>query len=149
PEEASEGMNRLAEAFITLTEACSKEHNGAAVSAKEETKTQPDWRAEPPPVREETADAPEPIAEEETGKDEVMVAKPFAPPTKLIRRVIDPALLRDLAEESDEATSNLATLDRVIARVDHTRLVLHAWDQLGKLLKKAPAKKISPKESEL
>ncbi len=150
PEEATEGMNRLAEAFLTLTETCSKERNGAAVSVKkDEPSAPPDWSAEPPPVREEHADAPEAIAEEETATDEVMVAKPFAPPSRPVLRIIDPNLMRDLAEESAEATSHLATLEAVIERVEHTRLVLHAWDQLGKLLKKASAKKSSVKESDL
>src|SRR5262245_15186992 len=66
PEEATEGMNRLAEAFVALAEACSKpaptktapgdaKHtNGKAIS-KDDTSvtenTRLDWRDEPPPVR--------------------------------------------------------------------------------------------------
>jgi hypothetical protein len=148
PEEATEGMNRLAEAFITLTEACSKERNGAAANVKDAPRAEPDWRAEPPPVRAEHAETPEPMADDEDN-DGVLVAKPFAAPSRPILRVIDPDLMRDLAEESDEATSHLATLEAVIERVEHTRRVLHAWDQLGKLLKKGPAKKVSVKEGEL
>jgi hypothetical protein len=148
PEEATEGMNRLAEAFITLTEACSKERNGAAVEAGAKPSAPPDWRAEPPPVRKEPAETPELMADEPTN-DVVLVAKPFAAPSKPILRIIDPILTRDLAEESAEATSHLATLDAVIERVEQTRRVLHAWDQLGRWLKKGLGKKTSVKESEL
>ncbi len=181
PEEATEGMNRLAEAFITLTESCTKQthapasSNGSAAAkakangatvVKDETevttKTKLDWRAEPPPVRQEAAAPPptlevvsvtdeaaepdEPVAEEESG-DEVLVAKPFAPPAKLIRRTIDRVLLQELAEQSDEATSNLATLEAVIERVDHTRALLHAWERVGKLLK-GTSRKVGAKEND-
>jgi hypothetical protein len=201
PEEATEGMNRLAEAFITLTETCTKSKSAAPVVAapvvaapvvaapqvtqkmngavaKDETatpeKTKTDWRAEPPPVRQEAAGAlepppvrqdvaaslepppvrqevaesPEPIMEEEDKNEKVLIAKPFAPPSKPIRRTIEQALVRELAEHSEEATSNLATLEAVIDRVDRTRVLLHVWDRLGKQLK-GTAKKVSAKESDL
>jgi hypothetical protein len=176
PEEATEGMNRLAEAFITLAESCSKVANGSprqqpappspkpnakgASITKDETavisKTQLDWRAEPPPVRQpivvetkpdpEFAETPQVITEEEPC-EKILIAKPFAPPAKRIHRTVDAKLVRDLAEESPEATSNLATLDAVIERVDLTRMLLHNWDKLGKQFK-CKVKKVSAKESE-
>jgi hypothetical protein len=181
PEEATEGMNRLAEAFIALTEACSKKpapakpapapkpQNGAVIS-KDETsvieRTKLDWRNEPPPVRKETASAPEVIAgdepprvrletasmpeviaEDAPAEESTLLSKPFVAPTKVKRQALDPALARELAEESDEATSNLGTLDAVIARVEATRKLLHAWEKVGKFLK-AQSKKAPPKECE-
>jgi hypothetical protein len=161
PEEATEGMNRLAEAFVALTEAASKrapapvapapEKQPAPAMSKDDTsvtnKTKLDWRAAPPPVRQETASSPELIAEEEGSNGDVLTAKPFVAPARPHRREIDPALTRDLAEQSDEATGNLGTLDAVIERVEQTRRLLHVWDQLGKHLRATP-KKTSSKESE-
>ena len=64
PEEATEGMNRLAEAFLKLAETCGKTPPTPNVPAppakktelsKDDTsilrQTKVDWRAEPPPVR--------------------------------------------------------------------------------------------------
>ncbi len=159
PEEATEGMNRLADAFVTLTEAASKkapppvqapEAKPAPEMSKDTSvtnKTKMDWRAAPPPVRKETASLPELIAEEEGRNGDVLTAKPFVAPARPHRREIDPALTRDLAEESAEATGNLGTLDAVIERVEQTRRLLHVWDQLGKHLRATP-KKTSAKESE-
>lgn len=163
PEEATEGMNRLAEAFVTLTEACSKKQAAEATAAaaanpphqaalaKDETSvsknTKLDWRNEPPPVRQETASAPELVVEDKAAPDEILVSKPFVAPAKPLRRDIDPVLARELAEESDEATSSVGTLEAVILRVETTRRLLHAWEKIGKLLKAAP-KRISANQSE-
>jgi len=163
PEEATEGMNRLAEAFVTLTEACSKKQAAEATAssavkpsheaalAKDETSvsnnTKLDWRNQPPPVRQETASAPELVVKDETAPDRILVSKPFVAPAKPLRRDIDPVLARELAEESDEATSSLGTLEAVILRVETTRRLLQAWEKIGKLLK-APSKRTSAKESE-
>jgi hypothetical protein len=158
PEEATEGMNRLAEAFVTLTEArrpAPPPEKPAPTVSKDDTavtnkaQTQVDWRAEPPPVRQETASTPELIAEDdaEAANGKVLTAKPFVAPAKPHRREIDPVQTRELAELSDEATSNLATLEAVIERVEHTRRVLHLWDQIGKQLRTTP-KKTSTKEAD-
>src|SRR5262249_39530228 len=101
---------------------------------------------EPPPVRHEFAETPEIIVEAEKF-EKILIAKPFAPPSKPIRRKVDAALIHDLAEESEEATSNLATLEAVIDRVDQTRVLLHAWDRVGRQLK-GTNKKVGPKESD-
>ena len=160
PEEATEGMNRLAEAFVTLMEAGSKKPTAEktpattkpAPIAKDDTsvisQTQLDWRNEPPPVRQETASAPELLIEDDAAKEGVLLAQPFVAPARPHCREIDPALVRELAELSDEATCNVGTFDAVILRVDSTRLLLHTWDQVGKQLK-SPTKKISPKECEV
>jgi hypothetical protein len=168
PEEATEGMNRLAEAFVTLTEAASKPapasplpiapapapapaKTPAPALSKDETsvtnKTRLDWRAAPPPVRKETASLPELIAEEDARHGDVLTAKPFVAPAGPHRRAVDPALTRELAEKSAEATGNLGTLDRVIERVEQTRRLLGVWDQLGKHLRATP-KKTSTKEGD-
>jgi hypothetical protein len=156
PEEATEGMNRLAEAFITVAEASSKTATIAApapapVMSKEETSvtahTKVDWSAEPPPVRVATADEPdEPTIEEESDEVEVLVAKPFVAPTKS-KRAIEDALLHHLGQESEEATSNVGTIEAIIARVELTRQLLHSWERVGKLLR-VKSTKAGPKESE-
>jgi hypothetical protein len=173
PDEATEGMNRLAEAFLSLTEANGKQPAPEApaklpppppvrdvrdetfISNKVDTKV--DWRNEPPPVRVEAAamadgpdvpDTPEVVEEHESSSEPVLIARPFVAPAKPHRREIDWNLVRALATDSDEATSNLGTLDAVIARVEVTRHLLHLWDKLGKNLHAMP-KKTSPKESEL
>ncbi|MBI1832457.1 MAG: hypothetical protein HYR84_13520 [Planctomycetes bacterium] len=157
PEEATEGMNRLAEAFVTLTESVSKKAPVAAKApataapSKDETSildaTSQDWRDDPPPVRDEGPLAPEVIADEDAETEEVLVAQPFAPPVTAKRRPLDPEQIRELAEESEEAISNLGTLQAVIERVESTRRLLHAWEKVGRHLR-ADAKKASPKESE-
>jgi hypothetical protein len=169
PEEATEGMNRLAAAFVALTEACAKaaptapEKPAAPVLSKDDTsvteKTKMDWRAAPPPVqkapsapatreaqRKTVAASPELVVEDESRNGEVLTAKPFVAPVRP-HHEIDAKLTRDLAEESDEATGNLGTLDAVIERVEQTRRLLHVWDQLGKQLRATP-KKTSAKECE-
>lgn len=150
PEEATEGMNRLAEAFITLTDA--RKQQDSAILAPASPKQAPvavtaaaDWHEAPPPVQREVGDAPEPIVE--AAPPEVVVAQPFAAPAKPIRRGIDPTLLRELAEQSEEATSNLGTLEAIIERVDRTRVLLHAWERLGKSLK-GTSRKITSRENE-
>ena len=161
PDEATEGMNRLAEAFVALTETCRKpgghdDHPTPATKklpiSKDDTsvinQTKVDWRAEPPPVRNDsTASAPEMIVEDEASAESVMVAKPFVAPAKPHRRQIDLALVRELAENSDEATTNVGTLDAVIERVEATRRLLYAWEKIGKQMK-AVTKKVSPKLTE-
>ena len=159
PEEATEGMNRLAEAFITLTQACSKKAPVVTASlpapqpvvvSKDETsvieRTKLDWHNEPPPVRQEVASLPELIVEEAV-IDDVPISLPFVAPAKMQRRQIDPALACQLAQESDEATSNVGTIEAVIERVEVTRRLLQAWEKVGKTIK-AKTKRSSPKESD-
>ena len=162
PEEATEGMNRLAAAFVTLTEACPKaapnlptEKPTDPIMSKDDTsvreKTKMDWQAAPPPVRTELPAAsprkpgkiapmsPEALAEDETSNGAVLTAKPFVAPSKR-RHEVDAKLTRELAEESVEATGNLGTLEALIERVEQTRRLLHVWDQLGRHLRRSQRK---------
>ena len=68
-------------------------------------------------------------------------------PGKPQRRLIDPAYVRELAAESDEATTNVGTLDAVIERVETTRRLLYAWEKVGRFLK-AAGKRTTAKECE-
>ncbi|HZZ77716.1 MAG TPA: hypothetical protein VFE62_04300 [Gemmataceae bacterium] len=171
PEEATEGMNRLAEAFVTVTDACAKPapaappppvaEKPALDRSKDDTvigdKTSMDWRSAPPPVRNGAATAPNTLAvantpqvivDDEAKHVEVLTSKPFIPPAKPPCREIDVRFIHELAEESDDATSNLGTLEAVIERVEETRRLLHVWDQVGKQIR-CSTKKPSPKECEI
>lgn len=149
PEEATEGMNRVAEAFIALTEVQkSAQESGIVATARvDETVSAPpsaEWQEAPPPVRQERMVSPGPQTDPDFVTP-ILPSKPYVAPETPIRRGIDLELMRELAEESEEASSNLATLEAVIERVDRTRALLHAWDRLGKHFK-GTVKKISPKE---
>ncbi|MBI2807150.1 MAG: hypothetical protein HYX68_19385 [Planctomycetes bacterium] len=151
PDEATEGMNRLAEAFITLAEGNCKPAVRPA-SSKDETmilaKTKVDWRDEPPPVRLETMETVEtPLPVEEHDADtEILTAAPFIAPIRP-KHEIDSTLLRELAQESEEATSHVGTIDAVIERIEMTRRLLHSWDRLGKVLK-FTSTKVAAKEAD-
>jgi hypothetical protein len=162
PEEATEGMNRLAQAFIQLTEnRAQTEVNGSAAVATavqekpasrparatdDETaitqKTKLDWKDAPPPVRTPTKDTPlppVPVA--------VLEALPVPKAPIPVRPVVaDPAppseeeVARGIAE-SPEARNGLVTLNDVIERSDRTRHLLVAWGQAGRYLAN-PARKL-------
>jgi hypothetical protein len=151
PEEATEGMNRLAEAFVTLAETSGKAPAKPPI-AKDETaiinQTKLDWRGEPPAMPQHEASAtPEVIAEEHVTSADILISKPFAPPPKPLRRKVDLALVRELAKQSEEATRNVGTIDAVIERVEATRRLLCAWEKIGRQMK-GGVKKVTPKASE-
>jgi hypothetical protein len=137
PEEATEGMNRLAQAFICLTESFAKPqpHTGSAAApcsaATEETqsllppesKTAIDWHNTPPPVRIATVESPQ----EAKGASPVVQAPAAQAPA-----APDPIL--QLARESTEARRGLGTLAGVIDRINLTRRFILAWNQAGKYL---------------
>ena len=157
PEEATEGMNRIAQAFIQLTDisakngaletADAKTANGLASPAKPapspaETqelqrvghRTAVDWQT-PPPVRTPgdsgvVAPAPQPA--------------PPSPPPSL--SPVDP--IYELAHESSEARRGLRTLPDLIERIHQTRQLLLAWNHAGKYLNK-PHKKLSKNAEEI
>ena len=133
PEEATEGMNRVAQAFVQLMErdqpAPSPIPAAPDISPGEtivevgesdtsiERPTKTDWQTAPPPVRRVT----------ESGRV-VMAAAPTPqppPPDTLVR----------LGQESPEAKVGLRTLPAVIERVEKTRRLLHAWDRIGVFLR--------------
>ena len=96
PEEATEGMNRLAEAFVTLTDACACAKATPPKPPAAETKldrskddtsigekTSQDQRTAPPPVGNGVATATKPeILVEDSTIGEVLTAKPFVAPAR-------------------------------------------------------------------
>lgn len=146
PEEATEGMNRLAQAFVALMDGCPKPAPPVSENAIGETpmppttsdtitdrRTQLDWQAAPPPVRRST---PTPIVTPAlptlvvNGQTkEIPTAKP-APGD-----VANTQLIQQLAEESAEGRAGLGTLKTVIRRVDDTRRLLTAWNAAGRWLR--------------
>jgi hypothetical protein len=167
PEEATEGMNRLAQAFISLTEALSKprpaekevEKRVAIKPSKpspSETqqlkasgkKTSVDWKNTPPPVRSSKASqvpveatTPFPEMPLKLVTSEKPISEPVAQP-------IDPIIA--LAHESQEARRGLGTLPALIERINLTRKLILAWNQAGKFLNNCDRKLTRPaEESEL
>jgi hypothetical protein len=151
PEEATEGMNRLAQAFISLTEAMSRsapaaqKSNGTPMrlaAATMDTQqllpvskdTEINWRDTPPPVR-LTKDAAAPAAKAPATRPSGSV--PVAAP---VPEDVDPETL--LARDSVEARRGLGTLPALIERIGLTRAFLLAWNQAGKYLSD-PAKKLT------
>lgn len=137
PEEATEGMNRLAQAFVHFMDCCPKP---AAVctptcapkpveSGETETpierKTKLDWQDAPPPVR-RSGSHPTLSA---SGKKQIPKAQP-APNAQANTQMI-----LDLAQDSPEARAGLGTLDAVIRRAEETRLALVAWNNAGRWLR--------------
>jgi hypothetical protein len=163
PEEATEGMNRVAQAFIYLVEQhCPRtppkpppppkaapappaaaepprvaapatpppvRRVGGDTAIAQQTKL--DWQAAPPPVR-GTRKAPLPA---------VPVAAPEPPPPappaeeeRAAPAESEAEVIRNLAEESEEARAGLVTLQQVVARVESTRQLLIAWRKAGRYL---------------
>ena len=134
PEEATEGMNRVAQAFVQMMEIgqplpAPREIPAAAGISPGETivdvvvsetfierPTRNDWQTAPPPVRRLT----------DSGR--VVMAPPEPEP-----QPVD-TLVR-LGQESPEARIGLRTLPAVIERVERTRRLLHAWDRIGVFLR--------------
>ncbi len=139
PEEATEGMNRLAQAFVHLMDGCSPRRetceNVDSVSAEETTidrKTRLDWQAAPPPVRHSTPSS------SNNGKKSIPKALP-AP-----NAVANSQMIVHLAQRSPEARAGLGTLDAVIRRIDETRRVLIAWNSAGRWLREPKRKVAKP-----
>ena len=149
PEEATEGMNRLAQAYITLSEACAAVPRPAPVATEKITapaaspppkkrvgddtailqRTQIDWRSAPPPVQ--------------GGRraEDVADATPLPPALQQASPPDDSESLRALAQDSLDATGGLGTLAAVAERIDATRQLLVAWQTLGGVLCRAARKK--------
>jgi hypothetical protein len=149
PEEATEAMNRLAQAFICLVE----RHGASARAAQPaaagharspqtpvpavrhphdtvvQEKTRTDWQGAPPPVR-AGKDMPLPCIPvgipESAAPDRQTPAEPIAP------LETEEQVIRSLAEESPEAHTGLVTLQAVIQRADQTRQLLIAWQNAGR-----------------
>jgi hypothetical protein len=152
PEEATEGMNRIAQAFVQLMEtgAVAAKLSPPAVGSRVQARSgsaapqgdtvvesaasdtsieQPkknDWQTAPPPVRRVT----------ESGR--IVVSAPHSPPPA-------DTLVR-LGQDSPEARMGLRTLESVIDRADQTRRLLHAWDRIGVFLRD-PMRKLKKSDS--
>ena len=168
PEEATEGMNRLAQAFIVLMEQASK--NGSSIHliaspppakeiSKEDTgvarNTVIDWREAPPPVRQTPVVTMDPAttipgsAPVTTQTSAPATPAPAAPaPMVPLAPPAAPAFdyLEALAQQSTHATRGIGTLPLLIERIEHTRRLLVAWLRLGKYLKQAKRKLASTAE---
>jgi hypothetical protein len=170
PEQATEAMNRLAQAFICLSDPEARKaydasrgkngHTPRVARINDDTatnlRTRVDWQSVAPPVRSDSgslplpqpsvtmaastpvAEAPAPAAEAQAVEAPAADAAPAAeaiqppPPPATASGVYD--LMR--AVQSLEARRGLATLPRLIDRVDETRQLLWVWDQIGKVLKR-------------
>jgi hypothetical protein len=159
PEEATEGMTRVAQAYITLIERHGSRPEAKAAPAPAPPapatmrepaagsvplppvlrsagdtavaqKTKLDWQAAPPPVR---GGPKTPRAVIPVGIPEPQAAPQRAlddlPPAETAEQVIT-----SLAEASEEARGGLVTLQAVIERADRTRQLLIAWRRLGRYL---------------
>jgi hypothetical protein len=156
PEEATEGMTRVAQAYIVLTErhgrpverppsaavappvtapkpSAAATRTSATRSAADTMvaeKTQLEWEMAPPPVR---GGPKTPLPAIPVGIPEppshVMALDDLVAPAET-----EEQLIRNLAEESPEATDGLVSLPKVIERADRTRQLLIAWRKAGRYL---------------
>lgn len=156
PDEATEGMNRLAQAFVALMDGCAKAAPPAPVTPASESaigetpmpptssdtisdrRTQLDWQAAPPPVRRATptpviAAAPPTAVVSGNGVDKLSKEIPRAKPAP--GDIANTQLIRQLAETSPEGRAGLGTLESVIRRIDDTRRLLTAWNDAGRWLR--------------
>lgn len=170
PEQATEAMNRLAQAFICLSDPearkvydASRRANGnsaprgRASKVSDDTatnvRTRIDWKSAAPPVRDsgqfkippasaaaEATAAPaavettSPPPTEPAASEAPAAPVPAAPPAATASGTYD--VLK--AIRSLEACRGLATLPKLIDRVDETRQLLWVWEQIGKVLKRRP-----------
>ncbi len=150
PDEATEGMNRVAQAFITLTEAisrppCSAPGRPASVTAERPaalietqrllvsgSKTEIDWSSTPPPVRVAA------VSDSRVGVvAEPPVEKQLSPPPAALTQARSIDAVYGLAHECPEARRGLGTLPALIERINLTRKLICSWKQVGKYLSSA------------
>jgi hypothetical protein len=155
PEEATEGMNRVAQAFICLTEALaqpSRLSQGINGSVSQDTfagavdtqhfeipgtKTGVDWKNTPPPVRVLTDFGKAQEVTLPTALDQAAGANAESPASVPVP--IDP--ITQLAHLSPEARRGLGTLPALVERVHQTRRLVLAWNKAGRYLSN-PTKKL-------
>src|SRR5262249_51274539 len=163
PDQATEAMNRLAQAFLCLTDPAAKKAydqatgiNGAEAAAPvmptppalDDTavgaKTHVDWQGSPPPVRTPDNVSPAPIAP--------AVEPPRLPPITQSVASTPVSLPADAVYEaayaSVDARRGLGTIQAVVERVYQTRQLLWAWEQAGKFLNK-PKRRLTGASSHL
>ncbi len=162
PEQATEAMNRLAQAFVCLTEPPSKLAYDAQLLRR--SPTPPPVRKPPPePLREEPVDphvwlytpgengpsgvqappirVPATVAEQES-----VVA---APPPPVVVTVDPDAAIREAAQQSRQARKHLATRRALYLRVLRTRYLQRLWHKLGHYFSDPLRKLTRPEASEL
>jgi hypothetical protein len=158
PEEATEGMNRLAQAYIFLTEElarktcpslsqpiCPASPNPPAETASTTTQTNgtdQDWQATTPPVRTAPQNASPTVEQGGPYLATQVVPSTQAPSAPCPPPIEAPDLIIELAQHSREARRGLGTLAKLIGRIDHTRQLLIAWKKAGAYLSK-PRRKIT------
>ncbi len=154
PEQATEAMNRLAQAYVCLTEPASKRAydvsllGGASPTTAAVAESQPPqgltpapdalaWLFGPALTRSRSpSSTPPPLARLEP------LAPPAPPPTLQIEtaEAVDPVVAA--AQESAPARRGLGTKRALYQRVVATRRFLDVWNKLGKYVE-SPARRIS------
>jgi len=151
PEEATEGMNRLAQAFLCLSEASARRAYDLSLGGSVQVLDKPPAAEDEKPC---TAAAPNgQLSSEETVSDvatetewralppPVRVDEPPPAASRIEPPVPDVAsgkALDPVAEAawSLDARRGLGTLQALCDRIDHTRQLLVAWERAGRYLKK-------------
>lgn len=161
PEQATEAMNRLAQAFMCLSDPEAKKaydaRHGMQASAANTVppksivnkdtmhapvaddtavgpKTQVDWKQTPPPVRTQAmpvAVVP-PQAEAASSTPVPLRESPASAGADLVAQPAD--VVYNRAQISFEARRGLTTFQAFIDRIDQTRKLLVAWDKAGRYL---------------
>jgi len=156
PDQATEAMNRLAQAFMCLTDPIAKkaydqaagcltqERNGGAGDASKQAPSMPaaidDTAVGPkthPPVR-GTENSPAPAGPELATNEQPQLVEttqgPLSPTPVQISQPAD--AIYEAAHASADARHGLGTIHGLVERVYHTRQLLWAWEQAGKFLNK-------------
>src|SRR5579875_422024 len=149
PEQATEAMNRLAQAFVCLTDPSSKKSYDAQLGIAALTvlapvlpaapqPNLPDWLPNSPPVR-QPPPLPVPSIHEMPAPSTIPLADlpmaiPVPPPlpTGLPLEPADPVLE---AAQSGPARRGIATKRAIYQRIARTRRLLCLWNDLGKYLR--------------
>lgn len=169
PEQATEAMNLLAQAFMCLSDPEAKKaydalhsvQTSAAASVlpkgsvSKETmhapraddtavgpKTQVDWKHTPPPVRTQAMAAAvvPPKAEDGPAIPVPLPESPDSAGTDLVARPAD--LVYSRAQVCLEARRGLTSFQALIDRIDQTRTLLVAWEKAGRYLNR-PQRRLS------
>jgi hypothetical protein len=167
PEEATEAMNRLAQAFVCLTDPEAKraydetlfgtpaEPTGEAESGEPSALDEPPeaydplaWLYDPASLVAETPPGPVPASDARAGAEPTTAVAPPLPNSAVPPASIPtpPADATTEAARSLPARRGLGTKRALYQRIVATRGLLHAWDRAGKYL--APTKRRLTRRSE-
>lgn len=137
PEQATEAMNRLAQAFISLTEANQQQEPTAA--AVETAAQQLDWQETPPPLRSKALAETPAASSTPTLTDAATAETPPVPASA--RPLFDPdALWRPLR-------TTLTTRGALLERITLVRQLLQGWRAIGKYLRRSERPLSKPSEA--